>query len=1306
MTQDSEQPPSRASFDIGGPSGPGPEGRSVHPVRVSYTQAWLYFLFIVCFLVAWWFPLKLFIQHYAFLKGRAEGPRDAYTFVALAYAGVSSLTNEISPERFKEQLQALRRSGYTAVNLDDVKQLLQKGKPLPRKALLMTFDHARKTSYFDTRSSLRRLGWDAVMFLWTKPIDEQDPANLRWPYINEMIRSRIWAIGAQSDNGFAEVPADATGRLGNFMTTPMWYPRENRYETLEEFKTRLNNDHLRCQEIIEKHTGKKPTVYAFPYGDFGQYDARAVLTRRVNLDLVGQYYDLGFVVGNKALNTRYSDPRRLNRLLVDPQISTADLLARLEKAWPVQGEYKAWNQIASPSAWIVDWGAMTITNNQILLYAPAAVTGAKMWLAGSDLCQDISVRLEFRLRGGQLGVYLRASADEESYVSFGLDSAGNAWVRQKYVGFEPFTLATAQAPINPVAINDLDVYVRDKICFAKLNGRPLFAEQVVIRGASNPGMLELSVWDPDKGKARADISRFALQNQRPAMAEWTPRENRGPYIAGWVSQNAYRLTHLSPPWLRITPRGVIQSGGWDPLLYRMLARAYHLELVPNIWVEQEQWMDIFTPSNLVERVDEIRPDAVFLNMENIENPSLAKLIRWLQISGEQLRQRGVRMMVRLPSILEQATTLPAMLAVVPDVQVAATGDSPLLATLSSQSNKVVAMEAVPMPPEDMNLALYYEITGLASGDGRLTKEARAEMLRQEGHQAYRNAEFSRAAALWSQWNQLEPDNEEPLMLIGDAYLRMFDTTKALEYYSRSLAINPGQIDLAIRRIKLIDESGQAEEALKLLNLYARVFPNNSEITLAQADWLMRHNRRREATDLIKRVLAMYPDSITALTMMQGLLENPADRYANMRRLRDVGEVTLMQMRLGETIWYNELMGLPEFCVMSKFVEQVVQKSTSENLNTIYSRFLPRAAPVIEDFSLGKLSSNWLTSTDYPGEEGRIHLRAGRAQAEVYLRLLGSDTMRNGFIEGVLDDVRGFFWLYARRMRQDMIRCGFDQSGNIYLQVWQRGNLLVNESRPWFKPRGKIKLRLEVQGDGANGYVDGRPVFGASVPIPRDMGLGWWGMAPYAVKLGTANATLHYLTAGPLPVQIALLPERMKEDLLLEKFKPFAASLSAVAPQWFTQMPDGRLQGDIVNEDIIIRMFTRYHRMRLLPVIQMADYDMMTGDILSKTARKNHVAGFIMQFDEMPPDAWFDRLTRQLESDPVDVMAMVVDERKGSVRLREINLGVGLFPSVDQTRVLPIVPQRLVDEHLANEEPLEVMQDAVVILAPPPGTPIK
>jgi len=332
------------------PSAPPPdefanlEPLPVAPARVavlkaSYRQAWLYFLLTVCLIVAWGVPLRYAVLRWMAYAPRAAGPRDAHEFVALAYEGVSEDPRDIGPDRFKEQVAALRQAGYRTITLQDVRALYRDGKPLPRRALLLTFDQSRKSSYFDARAVLQRAGWNAVMFLWTRPIRDEDPAALRWPYVRAMLRGGAWESGAQSDNGFERVIADHSGNRRNFMTSPRWSPGEMRYETPDEFSRRLNEDHEACRKLIERETGAAPIAYAFPYGDFGQYDERAILSRRLNLDLAAKYYDLGFILGTAALNTRHSDPRRLNRLLVSPQWTGAELVQRLDHAWPQREGY-------------------------------------------------------------------------------------------------------------------------------------------------------------------------------------------------------------------------------------------------------------------------------------------------------------------------------------------------------------------------------------------------------------------------------------------------------------------------------------------------------------------------------------------------------------------------------------------------------------------------------------------------------------------------------------------------------------------------------------------------------------------------------------------------------------------------------------------------------------------------------------------------------------------------------------------------------------------------------------------------------
>jgi hypothetical protein len=106
------------------------------------------------------------------------------------------------------------------------------------------------------------------------------------------------------------------------------------------------------------------------------------------------------------------------------------------------------------------------------------------------------------------------------------------------------------------------------------------------------------------------------------------------------------------------------------------------------------------------------------------------------------------------------------------------------------------------------------------------------------------------------------------------------------------------------------------------------------------------------------------------------------------------------------------------------------------LRNLFANLLPREGISRENFRVGRMSTNWISSREETwDEDGNLILSADPTQTEAFLRLVRSDAMHNGFVEAEVDDSRGYFWVYARRGQGNMIRFGFDESGQLFLQVW-------------------------------------------------------------------------------------------------------------------------------------------------------------------------------------------------------------------------------------------------------------------------------
>ena len=1286
------QPGSGQTAPQGGGEGAG--SRPIQPVMVSYTSSWMHFLILFCLVVAWYFPLRFLITHCLYPDVKA-GPRTSYSFVALAYEGVSKRTNEVSAALFAEHLEVLRKRGYVPIKLEDVRQLLYEGKPVPQKSVLLTFDHGRKTSYFAADPILKSMGWKAVMFLWTHPIMDNDSATLLWPYVRIMARSGTWELGAQSNNGFTMVPASQHDYLGHFMTTAAWLPDENRFESPAEFATRLAQDHEQCLQIIRDKTGLKPIAYAYPYGDFGQFESRAVFARRVNLQLASKYYNLGFLSGNLAVNTRYSDPKRLNRLRVRPEWAGEDLADFLDRSWPVEGATSSGtNASRIAAAWIVDWGGVKEDNGRMTLFAPVQNTGAKMWLAGSDLTKDFYSRVVFSHLNGQLGIYARAAADEESYVYLGLDTKGSVWLRetkfgqnatrledeqnadmgvwlrQKDVSLERFTLASAHVNVEAAKEHVLDLYARGPLLFARLDGKAIFSERVLLRGDMKPGMMGLSVWSPEKGRAQVSISEVTLKPQQQVVAAWdsqTSRQDSG--VFQWIHQNAYHLTDISPSWINSTPSGQMLKSVWNPTAYSMLARMYHFHLLPRVAIGDERALSRLTPSVLVEKLPEIKAQGLFVTMDAMQKPATQRIMAWLQQCAADLHARGMELKVRLPASLETPVFVRSLVAMIPSIQIVAGPTSPLRNSNVTGTNAPTAqLEQVPEPDQDKDMPIFYELNAVPEIQGEVSPAIKLSRLPQDGQSAFLAADYNKAISLWQQWFTAEPNNPRPPMLIGDAYLRLNDLNQALTNYAASLELDPGQVRLGLRRAGLLDTMGRTEESMNQLNMFARLFPDNPDIMLAQAEWLRRHDRGSEAVPIVQHIIQMDSNNFEAVAMMLRLPISAADYRLQMVSLTRIGMQPKYYYELGQAIWKYDLLSMPDSYSLTKLVQRIAAQTNETSVATLFARLQPHNGQIVDTFATGSISDAWwLDSGVFNPEAGKLQVHTDDSHTEATIRLLGSDHYHDAFVESVVQRKAGAVWLYTRRTGNHMVRFGVEEGGKMFLQLWRGGHLAEQRTKGWAEPKEPVRLRLEVRGDGIMGYVDGQPAFASPMEVPPDFDLGWVGLAVSHVERGKAQAVFTRISAGQLPPRIILLPSFANEteaDTKLNILRQEINHVSDLAPRWFRMNTDGSLVNQQGSDAKLLQLFARYYRVRLLPVVEVAPGAVLSADALIAQAAKGRLDGFVLLFSVLPSSAELEALDRALVTANIKVLALTIDTDKNTGKARNLEASSDLIAGME------------------------------------------
>lgn len=227
----------------------------------------------------------------------------AQSFIALAYHNVEDSEPDqtyvgISTERLISQFSWLQRNGYQPVTVDDLLAARDGGKPLPEKAVLLTFDDGYESFYTRVFPVLKAFRFPAVLALvgaWLEggadttvryAPDKIRPEQtaivqfgdlkvrrdqfLTWDQLREIRDSGLVEIGSHSHDAHHGLPANPQGNSQPDVTTARFDSVTGLYESEAGARRALNADTAQMVEKIAAELGRRPRVMVWPYGEHSE----------------------------------------------------------------------------------------------------------------------------------------------------------------------------------------------------------------------------------------------------------------------------------------------------------------------------------------------------------------------------------------------------------------------------------------------------------------------------------------------------------------------------------------------------------------------------------------------------------------------------------------------------------------------------------------------------------------------------------------------------------------------------------------------------------------------------------------------------------------------------------------------------------------------------------------------------------------------------------------------------------------------------------------------------------------------------
>lgn len=272
-------------------------------------------------------------------RGTAAQPGPG-RFVALGYHELGEDGRgahwSISEGRMAQHLAFLRHEGWSFVGIDALLAARDGRRPLPARAVLLTFDDGYDDDYTRVLPLLRAFEAPAVFALVTSwmeapaggsfDYDGQPMPRARlitWAQARQMQASGLCEFASHSHDLHRVVPGNPQGNMQPAAVTRIWDVRSRTHETDSAWARRVEADLVRSSGVIARHLGRRPRAMVWPYGRF-------------NEEAVGIARRLGMPVSF----TLEPEPGRVDRLgsvgrhlmTGDPGVGALERLMRFEEA--------------------------------------------------------------------------------------------------------------------------------------------------------------------------------------------------------------------------------------------------------------------------------------------------------------------------------------------------------------------------------------------------------------------------------------------------------------------------------------------------------------------------------------------------------------------------------------------------------------------------------------------------------------------------------------------------------------------------------------------------------------------------------------------------------------------------------------------------------------------------------------------------------------------------------------------------------------------------------------------------------------
>ena len=180
---------------------------------------------------------------------------------------------EVNKHFLEDQFIWLKKNGYSVVSVQAVLDAAAGKSMLPEKAILLTFDDGYLSFYSKVFPLLKKYRYPATVALvgkWMEDAAANDSGKplMNWEQVREVANSGLVEIASHTYDLHTGILANPQGNTQAAAVTRLYDDPMLIYENDGQYQARIHTAMFKSAEFIFQHTGIRPRVMVWPYGEY------------------------------------------------------------------------------------------------------------------------------------------------------------------------------------------------------------------------------------------------------------------------------------------------------------------------------------------------------------------------------------------------------------------------------------------------------------------------------------------------------------------------------------------------------------------------------------------------------------------------------------------------------------------------------------------------------------------------------------------------------------------------------------------------------------------------------------------------------------------------------------------------------------------------------------------------------------------------------------------------------------------------------------------------------------------------------